>query len=44
LALPETLPPGEYTLEIGMYDGDTRAKLTTGGDHVILAKIRVDPG
>jgi mannosyltransferase len=43
IAIPADLPAGEYTLEIGMYDGDRRSKLTTGADHLILGEVQVLP-
>jgi hypothetical protein len=42
IAIPTDLPAGQYTLEIGMYDGDRRSKLsTTGADHLILGEVQV---
>ena len=41
IAIPPDLPAGQYTLEIGMYDGDRRSKLSTGADHLILGQVQV---
>ncbi|MBV9892920.1 MAG: glycosyltransferase family 39 protein [Chloroflexi bacterium] len=41
IAIPENLPPGSYTLEIGMYDGDRRSHIDGGADHLILGQVQV---
>ncbi|MBE7550204.1 MAG: DUF2079 domain-containing protein [Anaerolineales bacterium] len=43
LNLPPDLPPGEYTLQVGLYDGRTlqRLPLSNGSDTFILGQIRV---
>ena len=49
LLIPQDAPPGEYTLEIGMYDSNTLARLPVrdaqgnrvADDHVILGTVRV---
>jgi 4-amino-4-deoxy-L-arabinose transferase-like glycosyltransferase len=48
LMLPDDIPPGEYLIEIGLYDpatGGTRVEMAnpTGQDHLILGKVRVAP-
>jgi hypothetical protein len=46
IRLPEDMPPGEYQIEIGLYDPTDGARLETiqppGQDHVILGTIRVE--
>ncbi|MBI4786293.1 MAG: hypothetical protein HY782_04520, partial [Chloroflexi bacterium] len=42
--LPDNLPPGEYALEIGLYQSATgarRAVLDLGGDRVALARVSI---
>jgi hypothetical protein len=41
IAIPEDLPAGSYTLEIGMYDGDRRSHIDGGADHLILGEVQV---
>jgi hypothetical protein len=41
IAVPSGLPPGLYTLEVGMYDGETRAVFAGQGDHLILGQVQV---
>jgi mannosyltransferase len=41
IAIPQDLPPGSYTLEIGMYAGERRSHLDTGADHLILGQVEV---
>jgi mannosyltransferase len=41
IAIPPDLPAGSYTLEIGMYDGDLRARFTGVGDHMVLGQVTV---
>ena len=43
IAIPENLPAGTYTLEIGMYDGDKRATFDDKDDHLVLGQIDVAP-
>jgi 4-amino-4-deoxy-L-arabinose transferase-like glycosyltransferase len=43
IAIPSDLPAGQYTLEIGMYDGDRRSKVDGGADHLILGQVQVLP-
>ena len=42
LALPATLPPGEYTVIAGMYDWQTGARLpVNGGDSVEIGRVGI---
>jgi 4-amino-4-deoxy-L-arabinose transferase-like glycosyltransferase len=41
IALPPDLAPGDYTLEIGMYNGDTRATFAGQGNHLELGVLHV---
>jgi len=43
LALPPDLPPGKYTLQVGMYLPESGARLpvTGGGDHITLDRLVV---
>jgi uncharacterized membrane protein len=42
LALPTTLPPGDYTVIAGMYDWQTGARLSVqGGDSVEIGRVKV---
>jgi len=42
LALPATLPPGEYTVIAGMYDWQTGARLAVnGGDNVEIGRVEI---
>jgi hypothetical protein len=41
IAIPADLPPGSYTLEIGMYDGDHRAVFDGQADHLVLGQVDV---
>ncbi|MBV9169299.1 MAG: hypothetical protein JOZ81_04365 [Chloroflexi bacterium] len=41
IAIPPDLAPGDYTLEIGMYNGDTRAEFAGQGNHLNLGTIHV---
>jgi 4-amino-4-deoxy-L-arabinose transferase-like glycosyltransferase len=43
IAIPADLPAGNYTLEIGMYDGARRSHLDGGADHLILGEVQVLP-
>jgi mannosyltransferase len=46
LLLPPDLPPGQYTLQVGVYDLATLQRLTVtkdGGDHVTLGTVQVAP-
>jgi 4-amino-4-deoxy-L-arabinose transferase-like glycosyltransferase len=43
IVVPADLPAGSYTLEIGMYDGETRARFNGEGDHMVLGEIQVQP-
>ena len=45
LPLPPDLPPGHYTLIVGLYHVATgeRLPIATGGDHVVLCEIKVVP-
>jgi hypothetical protein len=45
LSLPPDLPPGEYTLEAGMYLAETGARLPVTGDddHIVLTKMEIAP-
>ena len=43
ISIPPTLPAGSYTLEIGMYDGDTRSIIAGYGDHLVLGTVQVLP-
>ena len=45
VALPADLPPGDYTLILGMYDPATgeRLPLSTGGDFATLGRVTVTP-
>lgn len=46
LALPADLQPGTYTVQAGMYDSKTAARLpvASGGDAVVLTQINVSSG
>jgi hypothetical protein len=41
IAIPENLPAGSYTLEIGMYDGDRRSIFDGKSDHLMLGQVQV---
>jgi hypothetical protein len=41
IAIPPDLPPGSYTLEIGMYVGDRRAVFDGQSDHLVLGQVQV---
>ena len=41
IAIPSDLPAGDYTLEIGMYDGDRRSQIEGYGDHLTLGRVQV---
>ncbi len=41
IVVPSGLPSGEYTLEIGMYDGDRRSQIAGYGDHLNLGQVEV---
>jgi hypothetical protein len=41
--VPDSLPPGDYTLEIGMYNGEQRANFAGHGNHLILGQVQVTP-
>jgi hypothetical protein len=44
IAIPGDLPPGSYTLEVGMYEGDRRSLFDGDhGDHLVLGQVRVEP-
>jgi mannosyltransferase len=43
IVVPNDLPAGSYTLEIGMYAGERRATFTGRGDHLILGQVQVQP-
>lgn len=43
IAIPDDLPAGSYTLEIGMYAGDRRSNFVTGGDHLVLGDVQIQP-
>ncbi len=46
LLLPADLPPGDYTLQVGLYDLATLQRLTSlpnGDDHVFLGTVQVAP-
>ncbi|HET6315079.1 MAG TPA: glycosyltransferase family 39 protein, partial [Chloroflexota bacterium] len=36
ILVPDDLPAGDYTLEIGMYNGEHRATFSGKGDHLVL--------
>jgi len=41
--LPATLPPGEYTVIVGMYDWQSGARLSVGNrDHVEIGKVEIE--
>ncbi len=44
LLVPAGTPPGNYSIELGLYRGEdgVRLPVSTGGDHLILAAIRVE--
>jgi len=46
ILIPADLPPGEYTLAVGVYDaGDPAARLQSPqGERVAIAQVRVSPG
>jgi hypothetical protein len=41
IAIPDALPPGTYTLEIGMYAGERRSIFDGQADHLVLGQIVV---
>lgn len=43
IAIPDALPAGNYTLEIGMYDGEKRSTFHGHGDHLVLGEVQVQP-
>ena len=50
LDIPAILPPGRFTLQIGIYDKDTQARWPVTdsaglalGDHIVLGTVRVQP-
>src|SRR5262249_8942728 len=43
ILVPDSLPPGDYTLEIGMYNGEQRANFAGYGDRLILGQVQVTP-
>ncbi|HLZ30992.1 MAG TPA: glycosyltransferase family 39 protein [Chloroflexota bacterium] len=43
IVVPADLPAGSYTLEIGMYQGETRATFAGQGDHLVLGQVQVQP-
>ncbi|MBL7063818.1 MAG: glycosyltransferase family 39 protein [Anaerolineae bacterium] len=45
IPLPPDLPPGRYTLIVGLYHiaSGERLPVTTGGDHVVLCDVEVVP-
>jgi hypothetical protein len=44
IAIPADLPPGSYSLEIGMYQGDHRAVFDGTADHLVLGEVQVANG
>jgi hypothetical protein len=42
IVVPDDLPAGTYTLEVGMYQGDHRARLSDGSDHLLLGTVQVN--
>jgi mannosyltransferase len=43
IVVPADLPAGSYTLEIGMYDGQTRSVFDGQGDHLMLGQVQIQP-
>jgi len=43
IVVPDDLPAGSYTLEIGMYSGEQRAIFQGRGDHLVLGEVQVQP-
>jgi hypothetical protein len=45
IPVPPNLPPGEYSLEVGLYLAETGMRLPIAGDddHVILEKVNIAP-
>jgi hypothetical protein len=43
IMVPEDLPAGSYTLEVGMYAGERRAQFAGRGDHLVLGEVLVQP-
>jgi hypothetical protein len=41
IAIPQDLPPGDYTLEIGMYVGERRGVFDGKADHLVLGQVQV---
>ena len=41
IAIPDDLPDGTYTLEIGMYAGERRSQFDGQADHLVLGQIQV---
>jgi 4-amino-4-deoxy-L-arabinose transferase-like glycosyltransferase len=42
IVVPDDLASGTYTLEVGMYQADHRARLPDGGDRLLLGTVQVD--
>ncbi len=43
ILVPDDLPAGAYTIEIGMYNGEHRATFSGMGDHLVLTSVEVTP-
>jgi mannosyltransferase len=43
IVVPANLPAGSYTLEIGMYDGETRSIFDGQADHLVLGEVQIHP-
>jgi hypothetical protein len=43
LALPTTLPPGLYTMRLGLYDREhlTRVNLVAGDDYLVVGQLEI---
>jgi hypothetical protein len=41
IAIPDGLPAGSYTLEIGMYDGERRSVIDGKADHLVLGQVQI---
>ena len=43
IAIPDNLPAGNYTLEVGMYEGDRRSTFDGTTDHLVLGQVQISP-
>lgn len=43
IPIPPGLPPGRYTIEVGMYRGEQRAQFVGKGDRLLLGAVEIVP-